>query len=293
MRQHQQLESDVRQHDASQLHPPAPPPPPPPPPPASSSLLPAHPHLQLADQSSNCLRPASPTNLEALGELDNPLAADSSPLHHLDRTQLAPLNSEGSLLTCNKQHKELLACACSPGQACAKDQLNELVESENFTKLARHDHDHDEHETRQLATDATPLAAPIGTSSTRLASKSQQISNGPSLSAPSIKQRAESDFQRLNENTFMCHQCNQPINDRYIMKLFSSSRRRHLEAQLECNTTNTLPPLANQDHRDDEENCLLFHERCLKCSTCNCLLDKSCFVRNEKLLCAQDYYATR
>lgn len=82
----------------------------------------------------------------------------------------------------------------------------------------------------------------------------------------------------VNARTLNCHQCTRPISDKYIMKLFSG--RDHNDAM----NKSANQPLV------DEENCLLFHETCLKCSQCACLLDKSCFVHDNKLLCAQDYY---
>jgi hypothetical protein len=35
---------------------------------------------------------------------------------------------------------------------------------------------------------------------------------------------------------------------------------------------------------------MYWHEECLICSQCNCLLDQTCFFKNGQLFCKDDYY---
>lgn len=79
----------------------------------------------------------------------------------------------------------------------------------------------------------------------------------------------------ITANKFICHECARPISDRYIMKLFASS-------------SSDSSSSSNSNNPDD--SCRLYHETCLKCSVCSRLLENSCFVRDSKLLCPQDYY---
>lgn len=298
MRQHQQVENDIRRPDGSQV--------------------------SLRLQVSNGLRPdglatAKAEPLVECRQLEDALEVESAPVADVEPAQLKlaepdikQATKEFSSLTCplsslqhkdNPQHLNQFS-----GEA---DALGQLVKSERDSPSATlaassiNMTSSTAPSSLTIAPESAPTAtAPTSTTSVTssspqitsntLTDKLQQpiqlISSGISLSPPSTKRRA-GHFQLLNENTFMCHQCNQPISDRYIMKLYSSSRRRNIESELECASANTLPALPTTSH-GDEENCLLFHENCLKCSTCNCLLDKTCFVHNEKLLCAQDYYAT-
>lgn len=93
-------------------------------------------------------------------------------------------------------------------------------------------------------------------------------------------------FNQSNKK-FVCHGCNKSIRDRYIMKVFSTR---------ECNNTANSSAqvfsrnISADDLNFDNENCLLFHENCLKCSICNCSLEKTCFARNNKLFCPNDYF---
>lgn len=82
-----------------------------------------------------------------------------------------------------------------------------------------------------------------------------------------------------NKNKIICNECSKPINDRYIMRMFSSIEQQQIAKATSLNNDGFI-----------DENCLSFHENCLKCSNCNCLLEKSCFVKGTKLLCSQDYY---
>lgn len=55
----------------------------------------------------------------------------------------------------------------------------------------------------------------------------------------------------------MCQGCSLPIKDQYIFKV--------------------LPDMQ-------------WHEQCLKCAECNCHLTETCFIRNSKAYCRQDYF---
>ncbi|KAJ8948332.1 hypothetical protein NQ318_019317 [Aromia moschata] len=58
------------------------------------------------------------------------------------------------------------------------------------------------------------------------------------------------------EKTYeMCEGCGQKIHDRYLMRVADAS----------------------------------WHEHCLSCSICGCLLTHSCYTRNTKLYCKADY----
>jgi len=108
-----------------------------------------------------------------------------------------------------------------------------------------------------------------------------------------------------NKAGFICNACNKPINDRYLMKLFSQQQKKIKTETLHDNPKHKLATTTIQDglsqstgigHSEpselieaESENCLWFHEQCLRCSTCNCLLDKNCFVRQEKIFCRRDY----
>jgi hypothetical protein len=128
---------------------------------------------------------------------------------------------------------------------------------------------------------------------------------------PPQQQQAQPQPPKSDPNDNVCHQCNKPITDRYLMKLYNSrrpaSKRQEQQQQLagrrrssalaakQLQQQGRLPAsIDDADAEADDENCsrssLVFHENCLKCSICDRLLDKSCFVRNSKLYCPQDYY---
>lgn len=104
-------------------------------------------------------------------------------------------------------------------------------------------------------------------------------------------------------NRFVCYQCNQPITDRYLMKLFATTptrpmmhqnKRTHDPMVVDESTTATLTGdftcLTSDSKSAADENCLLFHELCLKCSICDEPLETSCYQHNEKFYCAHDYH---
>lgn len=93
--------------------------------------------------------------------------------------------------------------------------------------------------------------------------------------------------QALNQNKrFVCHGCNKSIRDRYIMKVYSM---RNKASNVDSNTR-VFRSNNDEDLNTADENCLLFHENCLKCSICNCSLEKTCFARENKLFCPNDYF---
>lgn len=106
----------------------------------------------------------------------------------------------------------------------------------------------------------------------------------PPPSAPPINNHNISNSD-TKTSKFICHECAKPINDRYIMKMFAANNSQQSHQNSLSSTG-----MSNIQQQQPDENCLLFHENCLKCSVCCCLLDKSCFVRNAKLLCPHDYY---
>lgn len=97
---------------------------------------------------------------------------------------------------------------------------------------------------------------------------------------------------------FTCHQCSVPISDKFIMKLYPSATNSNKRVSQGADknstdifaTTNTNNKLLNAVDLNVDENCLLYHEHCLRCHICRGLLDKSCFVHENKLLCPLDYY---
>lgn len=61
---------------------------------------------------------------------------------------------------------------------------------------------------------------------------------------------------KQEKNYEICEGCGQKIHDRYLMRVANTS----------------------------------WHEQCLSCSVCRIQLDQTCFTRNAKLYCKDDYY---
>lgn len=116
---------------------------------------------------------------------------------------------------------------------------------------------------------------------------------------------------------YLCHHCNQPINDRFLMQMSSKHYANsnandavghsQVIGRSECNLRQTnhnhgefgvksLNGESIKSRQDDEktkfedENSLLFHEQCLRCSICDRMLNQNCFTRDSKFYCPQDYY---
>lgn len=127
------------------------------------------------------------------------------------------------------------------------------------------------------------------------------------------------DPRRRAKSSSLCHGCGREICDRWIMKLYSSGRHKQSDScnqvrgndqngntsgmEIEADTeilmqleqqqqqTESATSASSKDPRGcNDENCLLFHENCLRCSSCSCLLDRTCFVRDSKLFCPFHYY---
>ena len=168
---------------------------------------------------------------------------------------------------------------------------------------------------------------------TSAASIAREQSAPPTPTSVSIKIELTAPQQRSvaaaqARSKHICQQCNQPIKDRYLIKLYShkmNQQQQHQRAERTRGGATSrpgvitskgrmlgVPPPAgdensnsNNNNNDDDgdqdrakdgsgidsdENSLLLHENCLKCSICNRLLNKNCFVWNTKLYCPQDYY---
>lgn len=111
------------------------------------------------------------------------------------------------------------------------------------------------------------------------------------------KRRDESENGNGNEAWNMLNgtnnQTNQNGNQKHTAKQLKLEQE--IETQIEMDQVNraaTDETISQQYNgiESEAENHLLFHENCLKCTVCSCLLSQTCFVRDSKLFCPRHYY---